>query len=167
MDDLEKNDLWDGGLLVWHIKYQHFNVNMLEEDLAMSNITKNSRLRHRLEIKKDDVQMVLPISKVREILFMKDYWHYASNILSEQSYLHRYIILSEHIIIFILFLALGVDEHRRDDGEAGVGVHEGVHGLRVRLRGWRHSSHIMLYYRRCRDQGNITCDLKETTFNFR
>ena len=62
VDDAEKTDLWDGGLLVWHIKYQHANSDLLDDDV--SNMTKSSRLKHRLDIKKDDVQMVLPISKV-------------------------------------------------------------------------------------------------------
>ena len=40
---------------------------MLEEDINMANLTKNSRIRHRLDIKKDDVQIVLPISKVKTL----------------------------------------------------------------------------------------------------
>ena len=51
-------------MLAWHIKYQHMDSSLLEEDINLANMTKNSRLRHRLEIKKDDVQIVLPISKV-------------------------------------------------------------------------------------------------------
>ena len=51
---------------MWHVKYQHIQQSMLEQDIANNNnnVTKNSRLKHRLEIKKDDVQIVLPISKV-------------------------------------------------------------------------------------------------------
>ena len=49
---------WEGGLLVWHVKYQTLD----QPDTA--NLTRTSRLRHRLNIKKDDVQAVLPISKV-------------------------------------------------------------------------------------------------------
>ena len=61
-----QTETWDGGLLVWHVKYQHIQQSMLEQDIANNNnnVTKNSRLKHRLEIKKDDVQIVLPISKV-------------------------------------------------------------------------------------------------------
>ena len=51
-------------MLVWHVKYQHMEQSMLEQDITSNNLTKSSRLRHRLEIKKDDVQIVLPISKV-------------------------------------------------------------------------------------------------------
>ena len=50
---------------MWHVKYQHIEQNMMEQDIAINNnLTKSSRLRHRLDIKKDDVQIVLPISKV-------------------------------------------------------------------------------------------------------
>ena len=49
---------------MWHIKYQHLDPDKLEEDINLANNTKSSRLRHRLNIKKDDVQIVLPISKV-------------------------------------------------------------------------------------------------------
>ena len=49
---------------MWHIKYQHLDPAKLEEDINLANNTKSSRLRHRLNIKKDDVQIVLPISKV-------------------------------------------------------------------------------------------------------
>ena len=49
---------------MWHIKYQHLDPDKLEEDINLANNTKSSRLRHRLDIKKDDVQIVLPISKV-------------------------------------------------------------------------------------------------------
>ena len=59
-----QTELWEGGLLVWHIKYQHLDPDKLEEDINLANNTKSSRLRHRLDIKKDDVQIVLPISKV-------------------------------------------------------------------------------------------------------
>ena len=53
-------------MLVWHVKYQHIDQSMMEQDIINNskNLTKNSRLRHRLDIKKDDVQIVLPISKV-------------------------------------------------------------------------------------------------------
>ena len=44
--------------MVWHVKYQTLD----QPDTA--NLTRTSRLRHRLNIKKDDVQAVLPISKV-------------------------------------------------------------------------------------------------------
>ena len=54
---------------MWHIKYQHLDPDKLEEDINLANNTKSSRLRHRLDIKKDDVQVVLPISKVRIILY--------------------------------------------------------------------------------------------------
>ena len=47
---------------MWHIKYQHLDPDKLEEDINLANNTKSSRLRHRLDIKKDDVQIVLPIS---------------------------------------------------------------------------------------------------------
>ena len=51
--------------MVWHVKYQHLDPDKLELDISrLANTTKNSRLRHRLDIKKDDVQIVLPISKV-------------------------------------------------------------------------------------------------------
>ena len=50
--------MWEGGLLVWHVKYQTLD----QPDTG--NLTRTSRLRHRLNIKKDDVQAVLPISKV-------------------------------------------------------------------------------------------------------
>ena len=63
--DEPESELYEGGLLVWHVKYQHLDQNMLEEDINMANLTKNSRIRHRLDIKKDDVQIVLPISKVK------------------------------------------------------------------------------------------------------
>ena len=53
-------------MVVWHIKYQHMDPAMMEQDLTNTNLTKSSRLRHRLQIKKDDVQIVLPISKVRQ-----------------------------------------------------------------------------------------------------
>ena len=53
---------------MWHIKYQHLDPDKLEEDINLANNTKSSRLRHRLDIKKDDVQFVLPISKVTIIL---------------------------------------------------------------------------------------------------
>ena len=60
-----QTETWDGGLLVWHVKYQHIEQSMMDQDIAINNnVTKNSRLRHRLDIKKDDVQIVLPISKV-------------------------------------------------------------------------------------------------------
>ena len=62
--DSNESDLWEGGKLVWHVKYQHVESEHLEEDLAASNYSKNARLRHRLDVKKDDVQTVLPISKV-------------------------------------------------------------------------------------------------------
>ena len=62
---------WEGGLLVWHIKYQHLDPDKLEEDINIANNTKSSRLRHRLDIKKDDVQIVLPISKVIILLFFQ------------------------------------------------------------------------------------------------
>ena len=64
--DESESELYEGGLLVWHVKYQHLDQNLLEEDINQSNLTKNSRIRHRLDIKKDDVQIVLPISKVKE-----------------------------------------------------------------------------------------------------
>ena len=54
---------------MWHIKYQHLDPDKLEEDINLANNTKSSRLRHRLDIKKDDVQVVLPISKVTIILY--------------------------------------------------------------------------------------------------
>ena len=63
------NPTWDEALLVWHVKYQHLDQNLLEEDINMANLTKNSRIRHRLDIKKDDVQIVLPISKVIIVVF--------------------------------------------------------------------------------------------------
>lgn len=58
------NPTWDEALLVWHVKYQHIDQAMMDTDIDNNNVTKSSRLRHRLEIKKDDVQMVVPISKV-------------------------------------------------------------------------------------------------------
>eukprot|EP00092_Neocalanus_flemingeri_P018939 GFUD01020515.1.p1 GENE.GFUD01020515.1~~GFUD01020515.1.p1 ORF type:complete len:1459 (-),score=271.45 GFUD01020515.1:1899-6275(-) len=66
--DTNESELWEGGKLVWHVKYQHVESNELEEDIAASNYSKNARLRHRLEVKKDDVQTVLPISKRWEIM---------------------------------------------------------------------------------------------------
>lgn len=66
--DSNESDLWEGGKLVWHVKYQHVESEHLEEDLAASNYSKNARLRHRLDVKKDDVQTVLPISKRWEII---------------------------------------------------------------------------------------------------
>ena len=59
-----ESELWEGGKLVWHVKYQHLDPASLAEDLANTNYSKNARLRHRLDVKKDDVQTVLPISKV-------------------------------------------------------------------------------------------------------
>ena len=64
--DESESELYEGGLLVWHVKYQHLDQNLLEQDINMANLTKNSRIRHRLDIKKDDVQIVLPISKVKD-----------------------------------------------------------------------------------------------------
>ena len=55
---------------MWHIKYQHPDPDKLEEDINIANNTKSSRLRHRLDIKKDDVQIVLPISKVIIVVFL-------------------------------------------------------------------------------------------------
>ena len=56
--DESEAEVWEGGLLVWHVKYQTLD----QPDTG--NLTRTSRLRHRLNIKKDDVQAVLPISKV-------------------------------------------------------------------------------------------------------
>ena len=58
------NPTWEEAVLIWHVKYQHIDQTMMDSDIDNNNVTKTSRLRHRLEIKKDDVQMVLPISKV-------------------------------------------------------------------------------------------------------
>jgi len=63
-----ESELWEGGKLVWHVKYQHLDPTSLAEDLANTNYSKNARLRHRLDVKKDDVQTVLPISKRWEIM---------------------------------------------------------------------------------------------------
>ena len=63
--DESESELYEGGLLVWHVKYQHLDQDLLEQDINTANITKNSRIRHRLDINKDDVQIVLPISKVK------------------------------------------------------------------------------------------------------
>jgi transmembrane protein 132 len=63
-----ESELWEGGKLVWHVKYQHVEPDHLEEDIAASNYSKNARLRHRLDVKKDDVQTVLPISKRWQIM---------------------------------------------------------------------------------------------------
>ena len=52
--------------MVWHVKYQHSDPSLMQTDIEKNNVTKSSRLRHRLQIKKDDVQIVLPISKVIE-----------------------------------------------------------------------------------------------------
>jgi len=66
--DESESELYEGGLLVWHVKYQHLDQDLLEQDINTANITKNSRIRHRLDINKDDVQIVLPISKSWEMM---------------------------------------------------------------------------------------------------
>jgi hypothetical protein len=64
--------------LSWHVKYQKVVVapptpkgaadqQQQQEGVAAEEATylRGPRLRHRLEVKKDDVQAVIPISKVR------------------------------------------------------------------------------------------------------
>ena len=68
--DEAESEAWEAGLLVWHLKYQHLEQDMMDSDIENNNnnnnnLTRTSRLRHRLQIKKDDVQIVLPISKVQ------------------------------------------------------------------------------------------------------
>ena len=36
-----QTELWEGGLLVWHIKYQHLDPDKLEEDINLANSTKS------------------------------------------------------------------------------------------------------------------------------
>ena len=59
--------MWKGCKLSWHIKYQM--VGGPQEAGAGGprdqEVLRGPRLRHRLHVNKDDVQAVLPISKVR------------------------------------------------------------------------------------------------------
>ena len=67
----EESELWEGGRLVWHVRYQHSDPALLSADTngaAQASNSTPARLRHRLDINKDDVQVVLPISKVRNII---------------------------------------------------------------------------------------------------
>lgn len=58
---------WEGGKLAWQVKYQHLDQEAGPEGLLpasnFSSPVALSRLRHRLEVRKDDVQTVVPISK--------------------------------------------------------------------------------------------------------
>jgi len=80
--DQNESELSEGAKLVWHVKYQYLDINDVvvneQNDIDVdefygdgyfdANYTKNAKLRHRLDIKKDDVQTVLPISKSWEIM---------------------------------------------------------------------------------------------------
>jgi hypothetical protein len=72
--------IWEGGKLSWHVKYQRVQARDAKEGGSVlarggpegaqegeggsSTFLRGPRLRHRLEVKKDDVQAVIPISKV-------------------------------------------------------------------------------------------------------
>jgi hypothetical protein len=72
--------IWEGGKLSWHVKYQRVQARDAKEggsavarggpegaqegEGGSSTFLRGPRLRHRLEVKKDDVQAVIPISKV-------------------------------------------------------------------------------------------------------
>lgn len=65
-------DIWEGGKLTWRVKYQYVqqqDQDSQDTDQEVSNATDSSRIRYRLGIKKDDVQTVLPISKVDMLKF--------------------------------------------------------------------------------------------------
>lgn len=66
----ETKDHWDGGRIVWSVSYVHDgskskNASSMEVNPS-SNPTDEGRrkLVAKLEIQKDDIQAVLPISKV-------------------------------------------------------------------------------------------------------
>lgn len=57
---------WDGGKIVWSVSYVHDGPKL--KDLSTEGVTSPEETRKKLvaklEIQKDDIQAVLPISKV-------------------------------------------------------------------------------------------------------
>lgn len=57
---------WDGGRIVWSVSYVHDGPKLKDLSIEGGNSPEETRkkLVAKLEIQKDDIQAVLPISKV-------------------------------------------------------------------------------------------------------
>ena len=136
--DSNESELWEGGKLVWHVKYQHEESDELEEDLAASNYSKNARLRHRLDVKKDDVQTVLPISKVKIAFRIESC---KKNINVSIAYLTKY------------FLALGDNEHCSINWSASISTTQDLYCERSRKNCRCDPTYFLSYERRLSAEG--------------
>lgn len=60
---------WDGGKIVWSVSYVHDGPKMKDLSIESANSPEETRkkLVAKLEIQKDDIQAVLPISKVKHL----------------------------------------------------------------------------------------------------
>lgn len=69
---------WDGGKIVWSVSYVHDGPKLKDLSIESANGPEETRkkLVAKLEIQKDDIQAVLPISKVHVcIVFCHDVYH--------------------------------------------------------------------------------------------
>lgn len=81
---------WDGARIVWSVSYVHDGPKAKDmassSEVAQPHEESRKKLIAKLEIQKDDIQSVLPISKVRCTITLKFFFIFS---LSSTFHFHR------------------------------------------------------------------------------
>lgn len=103
---------WDGARIVWTVSYVHDGPKTkdISAEALQPHEEHRKKLVAKLEIQKDDIQSVLPISKVR---LVRD--------LTRLDDAHQFVAL------FSSSTELGTNEHSRSHRPTSVASHESVH----------------------------------------